>query len=74
MSRNTSATSTPSSQSRRASVESTRSDRSEKHHKSMKQMWTSFKKAAVEHHRSVNAAYAACYGQGMRMHYENNNN
>jgi hypothetical protein len=67
MSNTSSAATTPSTQSRRASVESSTSAKSDKQHKTMKQIWTSVKKAAIEHHRSVNAAYAACYGQGMRV-------
>lgn len=30
----------------------------------MKKLWKDFKHAAVEHHRSLNAAYATYYGAG----------
>jgi hypothetical protein len=51
---------TSASNSRRAS------DSSEKAGKqsSVKKIWTNFKNAAVEHHKSVNAAYGAYYSQG----------
>lgn len=47
--------------SRRAS---TSSDKAGKQAVSMKKLWTSLKNAAVEHHKSVNAAYDAYYSQG----------
>jgi len=36
-------------------------------HKNKKGLWKSLKHAVVEHHRSVNAAYAAAYGQGLNV-------
>ncbi|KAJ4367019.1 hypothetical protein N0V83_007549 [Neocucurbitaria cava] len=33
---------------------------------SIKKMWKDIKQHAAEHHRSVNAAYQASYGAGMR--------
>ncbi|KAF2017141.1 hypothetical protein BU24DRAFT_144184 [Aaosphaeria arxii CBS 175.79] len=56
--------SNPSSQatSRRASHDSVE-HKEPKEHKSNK-TWKSIKKAVVEHHRSMNAAYSAYYGGG----------
>jgi hypothetical protein len=48
------------SNSRRASASS---EKATKQH-SVKKIWTNFKHAAVEHHKSVNAAYGAYYSQG----------
>jgi hypothetical protein len=31
-----------------------------------KKLWSALKHAVVEHHKSVNRAYAVCYGQGMK--------
>jgi hypothetical protein len=64
---------TPFSQSRRQSHESAHDahhfvNQEEKtQHKlnlSIKKMWEGVKKHAVEHHKSVNAAYMASYGYG----------
>jgi hypothetical protein len=68
--------STPAAVSRRASRESAHDAHhfvaaQEKTHKtlngSIKKMWKDIKQHAVEHHRSVNAAYAAQYGAGVRQ-------
>jgi hypothetical protein len=68
--------STPAAVSRRASQESAHDAHhfvaaQEKTHKtlngSIKKMWKDIKQHAVEHHRSVNAAYAAQYGAGVRQ-------
>ncbi|KAF2119267.1 hypothetical protein BDV96DRAFT_567284 [Lophiotrema nucula] len=68
MSAQSSTATTPFTQSRRASQESARSNTSAKGDKHfMKKIWTTVKKHAIEHHRSVNAAYDACYGQGMKV-------
>jgi hypothetical protein len=58
MSPNTSGTSTPTE----AIAPFMDMPKQSKH--SAKQIWTSIKNAAIEHHRSVNAAYEVCYGQG----------
>ncbi|KAF2792279.1 hypothetical protein K505DRAFT_326269 [Melanomma pulvis-pyrius CBS 109.77] len=50
-----------SNSSRRASESS---ERANKQSHSMKKIWTSVKQHAVEHHRSVNAAYGAFYSPG----------
>jgi hypothetical protein len=66
---------TPLEQSRRASHESAHDAHhfvasQEKTHRtlngSIKKMWKEIKQHAVEHHRSVNAAYQAQYGAGAR--------
>lgn len=67
---------TPAEQSRRASHESAHdahhfiNEQEKKTQKSLnqsiKKMWKEVKHAAVEHHRSVNAAYAVAYGAGTR--------
>lgn len=57
-------TATSAAPSRRVSVESSNEGTiSEK----KKSTWKSFKQAAKEHHKSINAAYSAVYGQGMRL-------
>lgn len=67
--------STPQTQSRRPSHESAHDahhflSAQEKTHRtlngSIKKMWEGIKQHAVEHHRSVNAAYQAQYGAGAR--------
>ncbi|KAF1850926.1 uncharacterized protein K460DRAFT_361681 [Cucurbitaria berberidis CBS 394.84] len=69
--------STPTHQSRRESHESAY----DAHHftsqqqlktentlnQSIKKMWKEIKHAAAEHHKSVNAAYQASYGAGIRV-------
>ncbi|KAF2847243.1 hypothetical protein T440DRAFT_492047 [Plenodomus tracheiphilus IPT5] len=66
-------TSTPLEQSRRPSHESAHDahhfvSQEEKTHntlnQSIKKMWKEIKHHAIEHHRSVNAAYQAQYGAG----------
>jgi hypothetical protein len=72
----TPAANTPLTQSRRQSRESAHDAHhfvasQEKTHKtlngSIKKMWKDIKQHAVEHHRSVNAAYRAQYGAGVRQ-------
>ena len=75
LSAESSVASTPLNQSRRASVESqhqahhfVHNDHTSKRlNQSIKKMWREIKHAAVEHHRSVNAAYEASYGAGTRL-------
>jgi hypothetical protein len=71
-----STSSTPATQSRRPSHESAHDahhfvNAQEKTHKSLngsiKKMWKEIKQHASEHHKSVNAAYAAQYGAGARL-------
>ncbi|KAH7386935.1 hypothetical protein DE146DRAFT_759344 [Phaeosphaeria sp. MPI-PUGE-AT-0046c] len=71
----TPAATTPLEQSRRPSHESAHDAHhfvasQEKTHRtlngSIKKMWKDIKNHAVEHHRSVNAAYQAQYGAGAR--------
>ncbi|EDU40484.1 hypothetical protein PtrSN002B_005219 [Pyrenophora tritici-repentis] len=71
---NPSTSSTPLATSRRASHDSAHDahhfvnlDKEQHEHKlnaSLKKMWAGVKRHAVEHHRSVNAAYMASYGCG----------
>ncbi|KAH4068261.1 hypothetical protein HBI23_204140 [Parastagonospora nodorum] len=70
------ATHTPTTQSRRPSHESAHDAHhfvaaQDKTHKtlngSIKKMWREIKHHAVEHHKSVNAAYHASYGGGARV-------
>jgi hypothetical protein len=71
-----STSSTPATQSRRPSHESAHDahhfvNAQDKTHKtlngSIKKMWKEIKHHASEHHKSVNAAYAAQYGAGARF-------
>jgi hypothetical protein len=73
---NTSTAATPITRSTRASHESAHDahhfvaaqDKTSKTlNDSIKKMWSQVKNHAVEHHRSVNAAYRAQYGGGARM-------
>jgi hypothetical protein len=73
---NTSTAATPITQSTRASHESAHDahhfvaaqDKTSKTlNDSIRKMWSQVKNHAVEHHRSVNAAYRAQYGGGARM-------
>ncbi len=68
---------TPVAQSRRESLDGGAArnasvvEQQEKTHKSLnqsiKKMWKEVKQHAAEHHRSVNNAYEATHGAGMRM-------